>query len=72
MVTDGLSMMKVEGIGCVRYCLSVVADCMNQVVQQQQGIPDSMKHLFKQAKHVCERWQLDGARSVKLTNTIAL
>ena len=54
-------MDKLDGIGCVRYCLSVVADCMSDVLQQNR-IPNNMKNLFALAQQVCEKWEMKGAR----------
>ena len=60
-ISEHISLDKLDGIGCVRYCLSVVADFMSDVLQQNR-IPNNMKSLFAKAKTVCEKWEMEGAR----------
>ena len=55
----GLSMDKLKSIGCVRFCLSVVADCMVDALQDGEA----SRKLFDAAERACYSWKMDGARS---------
>ena len=71
-IVTGLSMDKLESLGCVRFALSVVASSMHEALQQpQHQMPRGTRELWGQARTMCEMWTMQGARLVqKRSNTL--
>ena len=63
MCFSGLNMYKLEGIGCLRFCLSVVADCMVRGPENAR-MTRHARTMCQAAELVCRNWDMGGARYV--------
>lgn len=63
LFTEGGEMRTLEGIGCVRFCMSLIADCMVHIMQ---GDPMTLtsRNLIGAAELACRNWEMAGARWV--------